>query len=84
MFYVDPHIELKFSKLQTKSGALKTKFSIYFYYAAHMRVHKNNGKADKASEVNSIVKEEYPTIEEKLQWVCNICNTEFSSLKSLK
>lgn len=53
--------------------------------SAHMRVHKiSNAKVAKYSDTNSFIKEENPIIEEKLQRICNICNTEFASLKSLK
>lgn len=53
--------------------------------SAHMRVHKvSNVKVVKNTAENSMIKQEYPTTVEKLQWVCNICNTEFASLKSLK
>lgn len=53
--------------------------------SAHMRIHKtNNGKPAKIFNIPPIFKYEPPMVEEKVQRICNICNTEFTSLKSLK
>ncbi|KAJ6645344.1 Endothelial zinc finger protein induced by tumor necrosis factor alpha [Pseudolycoriella hygida] len=53
--------------------------------SAHMRVHKTHtNKVIKKHTAEPSVKKETALVEEKLQWVCNICNTEFTSLKSLK
>lgn len=55
--------------------------------SAHMRVHKvSMPKVVKSSMVETKVKilPAPPMVNEKVQWICTICNTEFSSLKSLK
>ncbi|XP_037043509.1 zinc finger protein 878-like [Bradysia coprophila] len=62
--------------------------------SAHMRVHKLSitAKVVKESSSAPLIKQEVPvSVEEPetgpeplQQWICNICNTEFSSLKSLK
>lgn len=74
------------SVLRHKCQQCDASFTSVKSLSAHMRVHKiNNVKVVKTSNTQSLIKKEVAnTIAEKLQWICNICNTEFSSLKSLK